>query len=112
MWKEEKHMTIEEARAILGREYDQLPDEWVENMINLFTNFAKLAISQHIAQKRSEFLAKKTQSVPVLNRERHQSNKMPLKATMDQKIKWHIDHVAHCKCRPMPIKLRQRYKRE
>jgi hypothetical protein len=32
---------------------------------------------------------------------------MPTKWTLDDKIKRHIEHVAHCKCRPIPDKIKQ-----
>jgi hypothetical protein len=44
---------------------------------------------------------------PSFNKERHLANKMPIKATLDQKIKRHIEHVVHCKCRQMPDKIKK-----
>ena len=43
----------------------------------------------------------------MINKERHLANKMAPKATLNQKIKRHIDHVAHCKCRPMPESIKE-----
>jgi hypothetical protein len=37
-----------------------------------------------------------------LNREWHLSNRMPERATLDQRIRWHIEHAANCACREMP----------
>jgi hypothetical protein len=102
MWEEEKHMTIAEARAILGKEYDKLPDETISGLIKLFSLYSQLAISQHIAEKKAKIRTQIESSKSKLNKERHLANKMPAKATMDQKVKRHIDHVANCKCRPMP----------
>jgi hypothetical protein len=31
---------------------------------------------------------------------------MPPKATLDQRIAWHIEHARHCGCRPIAGKLR------
>jgi hypothetical protein len=49
-----------------------------------------------------------------INAEWHSKNKMPEKATLDQRVKWHLAHARHCACRPMPgpilEELRQRYK--
>lgn len=36
------------------------------------------------------------------NREWHQANRMPPRATFDQRVEWHIAHAAHCTCRPAP----------
>jgi hypothetical protein len=30
---------------------------------------------------------------------------MPAKATLDQRMKWHLAHRNHCGCRPIPAKL-------
>ena len=43
--------------------------------------------------------------IPKLNAEWHLKNKMPEKATLDQRIEWHLEHVKNCACRPMPEKL-------
>ena len=34
-----------------------------------------------------------------INKEWHQQNKMPAKATFEQRVSWHRDHLAHCACR-------------
>lgn len=40
-----------------------------------------------------------------INAEWHLKNKMPEKATTEQRIKWHLEHVKNCECRPIPDKL-------
>jgi hypothetical protein len=30
---------------------------------------------------------------------------MPPRATLDQRIAWHLEHRDHCACRPIPGKL-------
>lgn len=42
---------------------------------------------------------------PRLNREWHLANKMPPKATLDQRIAWHVAHREHCGCREITGKL-------
>lgn len=37
------------------------------------------------------------------NRERHKLNKLRPFATINEKVKWHIDHVANCKCWSIPM---------
>jgi hypothetical protein len=38
----------------------------------------------------------------AINREWHEQNPMPPKATLAQRIRWHVEHAKHCDCRPMP----------
>jgi hypothetical protein len=40
--------------------------------------------------------------VSKLNKEWHLGNKMPSKATFEERLKWHIEHSKNCACRPMP----------
>jgi len=35
----------------------------------------------------------------------HAANPMPRRATVDQRIAWHLAHAAACGCRPVPEKL-------
>jgi len=42
----------------------------------------------------------------MINKEWHLANKMPKNPTLEQRMAWHIEHVAHCPCRPMPDKLK------
>jgi hypothetical protein len=41
-----------------------------------------------------------------LNKEWHLANRMPAKATVEQRIAWHVEHKKHCNCRDMPKKLK------
>ena len=43
----------------------------------------------------------------ALNKEWHQHNRMPPKATRVQRIKWHAEHAAKCGCREIPESIRQ-----
>jgi hypothetical protein len=36
-----------------------------------------------------------------INAEWHSKNKMPENPTLDQRVKWHIEHARHCSCRPL-----------
>lgn len=42
----------------------------------------------------------------MLNREWHETHRMPDKATLDQRIAWHVEHAAQCGCRDMPASIR------
>lgn len=35
----------------------------------------------------------------------HLEHPMPLKPSFEQRVKWHLEHVKHCACRPIPTKL-------
>ncbi|MEW6027528.1 MAG: hypothetical protein AB1599_09580 [Planctomycetota bacterium] len=41
----------------------------------------------------------------ALNRQWYLRHKMPANATLEQRIKWHLAHVRHCACGPIPDKL-------
>lgn len=43
-----------------------------------------------------------------LNRAWHEKNKMPNKATLNQKIQWHTDHARECGCREIPGRILQK----
>lgn len=36
-----------------------------------------------------------------INAEWHSKHKMPKNPTLDQRVKWHLDHARHCSCRPL-----------
>lgn len=36
---------------------------------------------------------------PTLNAEWHKKNKMPVNASIEERIKWHTEHLKNCKCR-------------
>ena len=46
-----------------------------------------------------------------LNKEWHLKNRMPEKATLEQRIAWHIEHAKNCSCREMPEKLKEEIKK-
>jgi hypothetical protein len=39
---------------------------------------------------------------PKLNRDWHHRHVMPEAATVDERVKWHLDHARNCGCRPIP----------
>jgi hypothetical protein len=45
-----------------------------------------------------------------MNKEWHLKNKMPKNATFEQRVKWHLEHMKHCACRPIPAKLAEKMK--
>jgi hypothetical protein len=42
-----------------------------------------------------------------INAEWHQQHPMPKTPTVEQRITWHLAHQEHCRCRPIPAKLKE-----
>jgi hypothetical protein len=42
----------------------------------------------------------------MVNKAWHDKHKMPQKANIEAKIKWHIAHHKNCQCRPVPSHLK------
>jgi hypothetical protein len=40
-----------------------------------------------------------------MNKAWHEKNRMPEKATLQERIRWHTEHGKHCECRPIPASL-------
>jgi hypothetical protein len=40
-----------------------------------------------------------------INAEWHKKNPIPKNPTIEQRIKWHLEHQKNCSCRPIPEKL-------
>lgn len=102
-------LTIEEARKLLPPEYGQISDEEIQRMIDymyLICNFAYDWQKNHPWENRADRKKIKPKET-IRNQQRHQMNRMPMKGSLDDKIKRHIEHVAHCKCRPIPDKIKQ-----
>ncbi|MBI4220329.1 MAG: CBS domain-containing protein [Chloroflexi bacterium] len=38
----------------------------------------------------------------AINASWHRNNRMPRDASLDQRVRWHIDHTSHCACVPIP----------
>lgn len=105
-------VTIERTREKLWPKYVNATDEEIQVLINQMDRYCHLIldfIENHPDVDFTQPAPKKTES--KLNKERHLANKLPLKATLDQKIKRHIEHVACCKCRPMPDKIKKEIQR-
>jgi len=41
-----------------------------------------------------------------INKEWHKENSMPKRATLNQRIQWHVNHARECGCRPIPESLK------
>lgn len=37
-----------------------------------------------------------------MNKLWHERHKMPTKATLEQRLHWHLEHAKYCGCRPVP----------
>ena len=42
-----------------------------------------------------------------LNKEWHRLNRLPPKATREQRIKWHAEHARECACREVPESIKR-----
>ena len=42
----------------------------------------------------------------MLNRIWHETHRMPERATLNQRVDWHIEHAEHCGCRDIPASIR------
>lgn len=93
-------ITINYVREHYPKEYGDLSDEQVQEVIDFFYTFGYTMVDHLTTSPKSN-----------LNKERHLANKMPEKATLDQKTTRHIEHVAHCKCRPMPDSIKKEIQR-
>lgn len=45
-----------------------------------------------------------------INKQWHEKNKMPKNPTLEERIKWHIEHAKQCGCRPIPESLLSKIK--
>jgi len=45
-----------------------------------------------------------------INKDWHLVNKMPKNPTIDQRIKWHLEHFKNCNCRPLGGKMLEEIK--
>ncbi len=100
-------ITVEEARNILGAEYDNISDEHIKRMIHQIYTLCSALVDWHIEHP-GKYISKKElkEPEPIRNQKRHQVNSMPMRWSLEDKIKRHIEHLAHCKCRPMPEKIK------
>jgi len=54
---------------------------------------------------------KKTRNNSMINKEWHQKHRMPKNPTIEQRIKWHLEHQKNCSCRPITGKLAEEMKK-
>ena len=46
-----------------------------------------------------------------INKEWHETHRIPLNAKFEQRIEWHIEHAKYCVCREMPLKILEEIKK-
>jgi hypothetical protein len=51
------------------------------------------------------------QPLGTINREWHEAHPMPERASLDERIAWHLEHAENCGCREMPKGIRDELKR-
>ncbi|MDX1940891.1 MAG: hypothetical protein SFU99_10100 [Saprospiraceae bacterium] len=47
-----------------------------------------------------------------INKTWHEQNVMPKNPSFEQRVKWHLEHIKHCACRPIPKKLLEQMKQK
>lgn len=79
---------------------------WIKDFLDLYNSIFVAVKNYHIKYDLNsnnpipKEVVKPT--IPANNKERHKLNKLKPFATLDEKVKRHIDHVANCKCWPLP----------
>jgi hypothetical protein len=48
-------------------------------------------------------MKKAAQKATRMNSRWHAAHRMPMGATLDQRVKWHLAHAENCACRPIPV---------
>jgi len=46
-----------------------------------------------------------------INAKWHRANRMPKNPTLEQRIKWHLEHAKNCNCRPLGGKILEEIKK-
>ena len=41
----------------------------------------------------------------TINKDWHLANRMPKNPSLDQRIKWHLEHAKNCQCHPIDEKI-------
>jgi len=50
-------------------------------------------------------------AIMKINKEWHLANKMPKNPTLDQRVKWHVEHARSCQCRKLKGKILEEIKK-
>jgi hypothetical protein len=48
----------------------------------------------------------------MLNKEWHKANPMPKHPSLEQRIKWHVEHARECQCREIPKSIAKEHKKK
>ena len=76
--------------------------QWMLDLMNtIYVGVEKYYVECVFGDKKHE-KKKEEIIIPLNNKEWHKVNKLKAFASMGDKVKWHIDHVANCKCWPIP----------
>lgn len=65
------------------------------------------------AQIRAVTVRRHTESSPIMaiNAAWHASHPMPARATLAERVQWHLAHAKHCGCRPIPTSVQREIER-
>jgi len=81
--------------------FEELELKQIKDFLDLYNSVFVAVKNYHIKYELNNQPIKKDPSEPEIpsnNKEWHKANRLKSFAPMDEKVKWHIDHVAHCKC--------------
>ena len=88
--------------------FENVELSWIKDFLDLWNSIAMSLKNYHEKYwfDNTKTIKEETKSqvreIPQNNKERHKLNRLRSFATLDEKVKRHIDHVANCKCWHMP----------
>jgi len=102
-------ITIEQARKILEPEFSIIPDDQLQELLDQIMDLARYMCDAYMVGqlKTDPSWEKKSQEERPYNEQWHSANKLFKTMTLNERVKRHIDHVANCKCRPMPATIKK-----
>jgi len=106
------NLSIEELEDVKKRlvekdkRFENVELGWIKDFLDLQNSVFVAVKTYHeryeIGNRPVEKKKEATPPIPLNNKEWHKSNRLRPFASIDEKVKWHIDHVANCKCWPIP----------
>ena len=74
--------------------------------LNLIQNYIELRTNPEPKWFRACFRVQRPNRRNMkINRKWHEKNRMPKNPSLEQRIRWHLEHSKDCACRPIPQRL-------
>ena len=99
-------LTIEQCRKTLGEDWVNLSDKQVEELRDFLYKVCYIVVNKY-KENGPEIFTQKPKEEIRINKEWHNFNKLRSFASLDEKVKRHIDHIANCKCWHLPRYVRK-----